>query len=201
MSTDEQQAVSVGDDCEVQAKKTITHAPFYDSVKRVQGLRVVDITTDTVDSNIVLLHLESLESGEVFEPYRTSPAWVHAKGAEVGGVLVRYVDGYVSYSPLPQFRAGNLHIQTYQPDINDPDPWTTVQSVPRGAHSPYALLQNAMLNDDEYAWSWVANLACAICDAAGNISMVKANMLAYHQLKTVFGVELSDEMKKRLHGS
>ena len=76
--------------------------------KVVEAAIVQNIVTDvTPGSPEVFLQLEG---GEVYE---TDQNWVINKNVEVGGYLVRYEDGYTSFSPREPFLAGYTQVATW----------------------------------------------------------------------------------------
>jgi hypothetical protein len=136
----------------LNVKKTISDAPYYQSVKRVQALRIVEIK-QTVDHHQALLVLEDLETGERYDDYQVSVEWIAKRGAEEGGVLVIYRDGYQSYCPLKEFDAGNIKLHT-----------DAASNVLFGGVTPYAALRSQMLNDESFAYSWHCNIAVPLMD-------------------------------------
>lgn len=161
----------------------ISDAPVYRSVKSVRALHIVGIDPHEVDPQLYKLKLEGIGTGAKYQDYIVSSEWLQKRGAQVGGALVSYQDGYMSYSPMNTFKAGHIEQQS-----------NTEHLTP---FAPYSLLVNSMLNDPEVAWGWLCNLACPLMDAGLNHK--DANIKAYRQFQHLFrDVDLSELMKERV---
>ena len=69
--------------------------PEYKCHKVVRAAKIADI------ENVTVLKLEGVERGRC-----VSFAWLEKHNPQVGGYLVFYADGYVSYSPAKAFEEG-----------------------------------------------------------------------------------------------
>ena len=168
--------VEAADYCESNNDpKTISDAPTYQSVKKVQALKIVGIK-QTVDMHQALLELETIDTGERYADYQVSVEWIAKRGAEVGGVLVIYASGYQSYCPLKEFDAGNVPVQK------------DATGIMFGGTTPYAVLRSQMLNDEDYAYGWHANIAVTLQDSAG-MDHADSNVAATRLMKHLFNVD------------
>lgn len=94
---------------------------------------------DMTEHSPVIIYPADIEIPPFTVPYR----YILRHAPEPGGVFVRYEDGYISYSPYPQFDKGHIRMG---------GPFTTLVAVgvPHGwvEHSHRGPSQ---LNDDDYA--------------------------------------------------
>lgn len=79
--------------------------PQYKCSKIVGGLKITRIE-EYSDSRSILY----FDEDEGYDPYTVTNEWVAGKKAVVGGYLVKYDDGYLSFSPQVQFENGYTRI-------------------------------------------------------------------------------------------
>ncbi len=77
--------------------------PLYQSIKQVEGLKIKAIHFR--DSGYFIIPEED------HDPVDVTCEWMAKHQPHVGGYLVRYVDGYMSYSPRIAFENGNVPIR------------------------------------------------------------------------------------------
>ncbi len=88
--------------------------PQYQCIKVVGAAKIIAITN--VKFNNVRLSLQGPE-GEDLKPVEVRSTWVNEKKAEVGGYLVEYKGGYLSFSPADVFEEGYELIPTDKPEF------------------------------------------------------------------------------------
>lgn len=79
--------------------------PRYECHKKVSALKIAEAQND-IDGGVTITPVE-----EGFAPFTLSAEWAQKHQPEVGGYVVVYVDGYVSYSPAKAFEDGYTRIE------------------------------------------------------------------------------------------
>ncbi len=81
--------------------------PKYKCHKEVRALKIAAIYYPGLDGSVVLSFAEP-----GYEPKPVDSDWVYKHAPKVGGYLVVYDDGYLSFSPRAAFEEGYTRIDT-----------------------------------------------------------------------------------------
>lgn len=82
--------------------------PIYQCTKQVQALKISNI--DLSEEDIAIISFEK----EEFSPKTVERVFYDKFHPEVGGYLVYYIDGYLSYSPAHAFENGYILLEKYK---------------------------------------------------------------------------------------
>lgn len=137
--------------------------PRYKSHKIVHALKIHNINVDVETGAAVITPAD-----EGYGPFAVDAEYMLKHKPRYSGYYVVYEDGYKSWSPADAFEKG----------------YTKIDS----AHSPVLELSAALRADEDYAWTWLCNLACIAIDAGG--SHESANRYAAQFMKNAFGVDV-----------
>lgn len=140
--------------------------PRYKSHKIVHALKIHNIDVD-LDSGAAVITPEDAGYG----PFGVSAEYMGKHKPRIGGYYVVYDDGYQSWSPCDAFEKGYTKVD--------------------GADSPVLELSAALQADEDYAWTWLCNLACIGIDAGG--SHESANRYAAQFMQNAFGVNVCNQ--------
>ena len=141
--------------------------PKYKSHKIVRALSIAAIEVHEDKSATIAPSLTA------YAPFKTQPGWAERfKGSEEDkGYYVVYDDGYASWSPTKAFENGYTKL--------------------REDHTPLSDLKAALQSDDEYAWSWLCNLACIGMDSGGHHE--SASRYAAQFMRNTFDVDVRNQ--------
>lgn len=146
--------------------KGVKRLPQYKSHKVVYALKIHAIDLDLASGAAVIT-----PEDQGYGPFPVDAEYMGQHKPRIGGYYVVYEDGYRSWSPGDAFEKGYTKID--------------------GVHSPLSELQAALLADEDYAWTWLCNLACIGLDAGGDHE--KANRYAAGFMKNAFGVDVTTQ--------
>jgi len=147
--------------------------PKYKSHKIVHALKIKDVNVE--DGMIWIIP----EDGE-YAAFQVDDAYYDKHKPQAGGYYVAYDDGYKSWSPANAFENGYTKLEDY---------------------SPLLALQSALKADEDYAWTWLCNLACVGFDSIDDMRSATekrmpheiANRRAAQFMKNAFGVDVTTQ--------
>lgn len=105
--------------CEQFGPSVFDSLPQYQSHKIVRAAKITEIKQPDGPQGFSLLLLAFVGSGITVT---MSPDWMEKHTPEVGGYIVAYPDGYVSYSPASAFESGYMPIIYAQSEELQPLP-------------------------------------------------------------------------------
>lgn len=141
--------------------------PRYKSHKIVHALKIANIDLDLATGRAVITPAD-----EEYGPFPVDAEYMGKHKPRIGGYYVVYQDGYKSWSPAEAFEKGY------------------VRSDQR-SHSPLFELAEALKASEDYAWTWLCNLACIGMDAGGD--QESSNRYAAQFMRNCFGVDVTTQ--------
>lgn len=150
--------------------------PRYKSHKIVHALKIHNIDVDLASGAAVIT-----PEDQGYGPFGVEAEYMGKHKPRIGGYYVVYDDGYKSWSPADAFEKGYVKLD--------------------GAHSPLSELNAALKADEDYAWTWLCNLACIGFDSIDDMRSATekrmpheiANRRAAQFMKNAFGVDVTTQ--------
>lgn len=140
--------------------------PRYKSHKIVHALKIHAIDLDLPSGAAVITPAEP-----EYGPFAVDAEYMGKHKPRIGGYYVVYDDGYKSWSPVDAFEKGYVKVD--------------------GTHSPLSELKAALQANDDFAWTWLCNLACIGLDSGGTHE--NSNRRAAQFMKNAFDVDVTTQ--------
>lgn len=138
--------------------------PRYKSHKIVHALKIHNIDLDLATGAAVITPAE-----QGYGPFPVDAEYMGKHKPRIGGYYVVYDDGYKSWSPSDAFEKGYVKVD--------------------GMHSPLSELKAAMQADEDFAWTWLCNLACIALDSGGTHE--NSNRRAAQFMQNAFHIDVT----------
>jgi hypothetical protein len=138
--------------------------PKYKSHKIVHALKIHNIDLDLATGDAVITPAE-----DGYGPFAVDAEYMGKHKPRIGGYYVVYDDGYKSWSPADAFEKGYVKVD--------------------GTHSPLSDLKAALQANEDFAWTWLCNLACIGLDAGATHE--NANRRAAQFMQNAFGIDVT----------
>lgn len=136
--------------------------PSYKSHKIVYALKIKVVNVEDGMIGIV-------PEDDRYAEFQVDSAYYDKHKPQAGGYYVVYEDGYKSWSPAEAFENGYTKIDV--------------------ASSPLSDLKAALKADEDYAWTWLCNLACIALDSGGTHE--NSNRRAAQFMKNAFDIDVT----------
>ena len=168
--------------------------PRYKSHKIVHALKIHNIDVDTETGAAVITPAD-----DGYGPFAVDAEYMTKHKPRYAGYYVVYEDGYKSWSPADAFENGYTKVDG---KISEPlnksmerleefwskngiDPLAPEES----SRGPLSQLKAALKSDDDYAWTWLCNLACFGLDSGGTHE--NSNRRAAQFMKNAFDIDVT----------
>lgn len=162
--------------------------PSYKSHKIVYALKIKVVNVEDGMIGIV-------PEDDRYAEFQVDSAYYDKHKPQAGGYYVVYEDGYKSWSPADAFENGYTKVdgKIFEPlerleefwSKNGIDPLAPEES----SCGPLSQLKAALKSDDDYAWTWLCNLACIGIDSGGTHE--NSNRRAAQFMKNAFGIDVT----------
>lgn len=136
--------------------------PSYKSHKIVHALKIKVVN---VEDGMIWIVPED----DRYAAFQVDSAYYDKHKPQAGGYYVVYEDGYKSWSPAEAFENGYTKID--------------------GKSGPLSDLKAALKADEDYAWTWLCNLACIGLDSGGTHE--NSNRRAAQFMKNAFDIDVT----------
>ena len=136
--------------------------PSYKSHKIVYALKIKVVN---VEDGMIWIVPED----DRYAEFQVDSAYYDKHKPQAGGYYVVYEDGYKSWSPAEAFENGYTKIDV--------------------ASSPLSDLKAALKADEDYAWTWLCNLACIALDSGGTHE--NSNRRAAQFMQNAFDIDVT----------